>query len=200
MTDFLSRTLFPALIKPRRSIGGIMCDVTLDENHEDGLTITEFPVESGATISDHAVIKPKQLTIRAAASDSGGEVPSSGDRRSTDIYNQLLALMEKREPIDIITGRRSYKNMLIEALSTTTDATTDNILIVTIACREVVIVSTKTTSIPPRARHQNGAKTGGVADKGEKSPQDGSALQQGAGTQGQGYRRPGGPAASVQNP
>lgn len=198
MMDFLSVTKIPALIRPTRSIGGVICDVTLEENHEDGLTITEYPVENGANISDHATIKPKRVSIRVAASDAGGSLlEDSGENRSIEIYQKLLDLMEAREPFEVITAKRSYKNMLIESISAPTDSQSQNALIAAIECREVITATVETTSVPPRARHQNGAKTGGVADKGAKSaqPAGASSLQSGIGSEGSGYRRPGGPAS-----
>lgn len=194
--NYLSVTPLPALIRPARSIGGVVCDVTLEESHEDGLTITEYPVENGATISDHATIKPKRVSIRIVASDAGGSsAESSGEDRSIEIYQQLLDLMETREPIEIITAKRAYKNMLIESISAPTDAQTQQALIASLECREVNIATVETTSVPPRARHQNGAKTGGIADKGTKSANaaPASVLQSGIGTEGSGFRRPGGP-------
>lgn len=41
-----------------RSIGEITFDAISNEDHQSELTITENPVESGALIADHAVVKP----------------------------------------------------------------------------------------------------------------------------------------------
>lgn len=46
-----------------RKIGDFKLDATTAEGHSAELAITDNPIESGATISDHAVLKPKTVTI-----------------------------------------------------------------------------------------------------------------------------------------
>lgn len=171
-----------------RHVGGLQFAVTLEEQHEDSVTITEHPVEQGAAINDHAYVNPATLTVRAGVSDTAGEGVSR------EMYENLLELMKAREPFQIVTGKRLYKNMLIEGLSATTDATTENALIVTIDCREVIIVETTVVSVPPRKRHKNAGRTGGTADKGAKQAKqsDPSMIFAASGRKaGTGYRRPG---------
>jgi hypothetical protein len=198
VTDWLSRSAAPTLIRPQRSLGGIVFDVVIEEIHEDSLAITEHPVERGAPISDHAYLKPRTVTIRGGAGDAGSSLDlsgasASGERRSIALYEQLLKLQAEREPIEIVTGKRSYKDMLVETVATTTEAGAVDTLMVTADCREVIIVETRTTSIPPRSRHADGAKTGGISDKGSRQLQADkrSAIAEAAG--GSGHRRPGGP-------
>ena len=146
-----------------RNMGGIVFDVTVEEQHEDSLEITSHPVEHGAEISDHAYVKPATVTIRAGVSNCG----VFGDEyRARDVYEQLLALQRAREPFAIIT--------------VVTAADTENALMVSAQCREVIIVETQTTTIPPRARHKSPAKTGGTSDKGQKQPRQ-SMLKAGLG-------------------
>ena len=159
----------PVLISPRRSIGGLYPDVIIEESHEDSLEITSHPVEQGANISDHAFKKPKTLTIRGGVSDSS---LAEGSKPSQEFYEKLLELQNKREPFEIVTGKRQYKNMLLESLSAVTDTNTENCLMFTAGCREVIIVKTQITSVPPRARHANPAKTGSTTDAGQKQPQE----------------------------
>lgn len=46
-----------------RRIGAIRFDAVTDESHISELSISENPIESGALIADHAVVKPKEITI-----------------------------------------------------------------------------------------------------------------------------------------
>lgn len=57
-------------ITPTRMIGGFSAQVTFEENHMDELLITDHPVETGATISDHAYMRPSEVTIRCGWSES----------------------------------------------------------------------------------------------------------------------------------
>ena len=51
-----------ASIKSRR-IGDFTFDLTTTESHTSLLNITENPIETGASISDHAFLAPKEITI-----------------------------------------------------------------------------------------------------------------------------------------
>lgn len=185
--NWLSQSEGTVTLRPQRSLGGITFDVVVEEQHEDTLEITEHPVEHGASISDHAFMKPAAVTIRAGVSDGSGSV--AGEKAGVSVYEALQALQKAREPFDIITGKRKYRNMLIETLTVLTDADSENALVVTAECREVIIVKTRTTSVPPRSRHRNAGKTGGTANKGQKQAKQGSVIQNTIGTPGQGHSR-----------
>ena len=52
-----------------RSMGGLVFDAVFEETHESELEITDDPVETGASVSDHAYMLPLKLTISAGVSD-----------------------------------------------------------------------------------------------------------------------------------
>lgn len=47
-----------------RHIGKITLDATEQENQKSVLRLSKNPIESGANIADHAVLEPKQITIK----------------------------------------------------------------------------------------------------------------------------------------
>lgn len=47
-----------------RKIGTFKLDVTEQENNKSILRTTKNPIESGASVADHAVLEPKQITIK----------------------------------------------------------------------------------------------------------------------------------------
>lgn len=157
----------PVLIQPRRSIGGLYPDIVIEEQHEDSLQITEHPVEQGAAINDHAFKKPESVIIRGGVSDSSG----LGGNPAVEFYEKLLELQKKREPFDIVTGKRLHKNMLLESLTEMTGPGTENCLMFTASCREVIIVATQVASVPPAKNHAQPGKTAATVDKGQKQPQ-----------------------------
>lgn len=185
----MSQNKTPVLVRPQRSIGGLYPDVTIEEKHTDDLEITEHPVEQGAAVHDHAFKKPEAVSIRSGVTDAK---KSGGERPSQEFYDKLLELQAKREPFDIITGKRKYKNMLIKSLFALSDPENENCLIFTAECQEVIIVATQVTSVPPRAKQANPAKTGATGDKGQVQAQRTSALGSAAG--GGSYSRAGGAA------
>lgn len=46
-----------------RAIGDFMLDCVTVEAHESRMRLTENPVESGASIADHGVLEPKEITV-----------------------------------------------------------------------------------------------------------------------------------------
>lgn len=137
------------LIQPR-SIGGFIADCTVEEQHEDRLRITQHPVEQGASITDHAFKEPATVTITAGWSNSS---PNSGGNGQyvQQIYAAFLALQSGREPFDVLTGKRAYTNMLVETISTRTDAAHENAMILIVKCQEIILVTTQTVTVPNSA-------------------------------------------------
>lgn len=157
------------LLKRGRSLAGIIPNVVLEESHTDELTITNHPVERGAAITDHAFKNPAQVTVHYGFGASGsilGALSGVGDPKT--VYQQLLDIQASRVPFDLVTGKRSYSNMLIAALSETTDAQTENVLIVTATMREIIIVDTSVVTLAPADAQANPEKTAGVDNAGTK--------------------------------
>lgn len=161
------------LFKQGRSIAGIIPNVVVDESHVDELTITNHPVEQGAAISDHAFKNPAQVTVRYGFGMSGTALSFSGaggDPKA--IYQQLLDIQSSRVPFDLITGKRSYQNMLIATLAVTTDVQSENALLVTATMREVLIVETSAVTVAPAEVHADPEKTAETSNTGVKQPQE----------------------------
>lgn len=146
-----------------RSIGGIVAPCTLQERHSDHLEITRHPVETGAAITDHAFMQPVSLDITVGWG-AGGWI--TGGYNLRQIYWQLLHLQKSARPFEIVTGKRTYKNMLIEEIGTTTGLDTENSLIVYLSCREVIIVETQVTSMAKAENQANPQNTSGVESAG----------------------------------
>jgi hypothetical protein len=134
------------------------------------------------------------MTVAITAGISGKD----GDSVPKETYEKLLELQKSREPFNIITGKREYENMLIQSISVTTDADTENALMVTLDCREVIIAETETTQVPP-SRQAQAAKTQKTQQGGTKQTQasgadekkviDSSTLNKAMNNEGQGYTR-----------
>ena len=171
------------LFSANRSIGGIIPDVTIREEGRDELEITRHPVEMGAEITDHTFKRQPSLSLEYGWTNSNlsaslaqalfsGTIPdlSLGNQRVRQIYEQLLALQNSFVPCQIVTGKRLYQNMLIEGLGISTDASSENALLVTASCRQIQIVSTQATTITPMAQQANPASTAGATEQAPKQP------------------------------
>lgn len=159
----ITRTPEPVTIRPARKIGAFAATVTLEEVATDDLEITKHPVQQGAQITDHAYVKPAALSLKVLYDDAA--------RPLAETYKALLELQASREPFDVVTGKRIYKNMLFKGLAQTTDRETENILSISATLEEIIIVSVQVTSVPPRARQKSPGKTGGTDNAGTKKAQ-----------------------------
>lgn len=154
-------------IRPQRRIGGFQADVTVEEQHADTLTITDHPVERGAAITDHTYNNPNQLTVVAGWTNSRLDA-FLDQSRVQRVYEQLLALQGSAEPFEVVTGKRIYRNMVIQSLATTTTKDTENALIVTATMREIIIVKTQSTTVPPSQVQKQPQQTQEVSESGTK--------------------------------
>lgn len=160
-----------ALFRPARAIADFYADVTIEETARDDLEITRHPVESGSEITDHAYKQPAEVIIRCGWSNSGfDETGFHGPGFVEGIYDQLLNLQYSRIPFTVVTGKRTYVNMLIASLSQTTDEKTENALIVTVVCRQIILVQTQTTQVAPRAQQAQPENTAATEATGSQQP------------------------------
>ncbi|MDE9474206.1 hypothetical protein KKJ12_15050 [Xenorhabdus bovienii] len=180
--DILS-TLFS---QNTRKIEMIVPSVVISEKHMDATEITEHPVQRGAAISDHAYDKPSEVTMEIGFAGGGSlidgfdtskiklfdlDTGATLGKSPKEVYEQLLKLKASKEPFDVTTGKRQYKNMLIRAIEVTTDKTSENVLMVTLTLREVIIVETQTAPVTaPPERMKYPLDTSPAIDKGTKTP------------------------------
>ncbi|QYY33430.1 hypothetical protein K2O51_22955 [Cupriavidus pinatubonensis] len=165
---------------PKR-LGSITIPVTFEEAYQDELQITEHPVEKGAEINDHAFKRQPEVVIKCGWSNAdlkalagtlqaifvGGSLPTA-DYIST-VYSQLLALQELREPFDVVTSLRQYDSMLFKSLGVVKDQKTGLALSVTATLKEIRIVQTQATTLPPRENQADPAATAETQNTGVKA-------------------------------
>lgn len=146
---------------PRTMIGDIAVDTAIEQEHFDRVETTEHPVQAGAAITDHAYKVPSEITLRCGWSNSSLNAAldiistfiSNGSLAADyigGIYSRLLALMEAREVVSVTTIRRTYENMVLVALGVQTDQTTGHALMVEATLREIIIVETSSSTLPPQ--------------------------------------------------
>jgi hypothetical protein len=118
------------------------------------------------------------FTLQSAASSlfSGGGIsafastlfgqnpPTSGGGMSVSdfvsgIYSQLLNLQQSLVPFTVVTSIRLYTNMILTSLVVTRDKKTSQALMVTASMRQVILVSTVSTTLAAIGNQANPAST-----------------------------------------
>lgn len=155
-------TFFPN----NRKLGDITVQTIISESTNDTLTITKQPVQQGASITDHAYKEPTTLQMTMYFRDD--RLNFFGSTTLSEIYQSLIDLQNSREPFDVSTPKRIYKNMLISTLGLTTDKNTENCLAINLSLQEVIIVRVSTTQVP-RIKQKNPGATGKTEKAGPKS-------------------------------
>lgn len=157
----ITKTPIPATIRPKRMIGEFTADITTEETLTDSLQITTHPVQQGANITDHAYVNPVSITVKT--------VFGASDLSLSEIYDRLLKLQASRIPIDVVTGRRIYKNMLIKTLSQTITKGNENVLAIDFTLQEIILTSVAIVSVPERAKQKKPKKTSATRKSGKKN-------------------------------
>ena len=140
-------------------------DAVMEENHSSRLTITQHPVQDRASISDHAFLEPRELTLEIKMSDVMGVlVPgqyADGDSKSVAAYRKFCELQESRAPLVIQTRLKRYENMLIESITTPDTKETKHGLKCTIKFKEIIIAEI-VTGVETDRIHAGGVGSGGT--------------------------------------
>lgn len=144
-----------SILGKKRLIGNLSVQVIINETATDPLTITRQPTQTGASITDHAYKEPTSLSMRILQQDTslvGALLSTFSGNGLAAIYQQFLDLQLSRQPFNIVTPKRLYKNMLISAIGQTTDKNTENILALDLAFQEIILVKIGVAQVAPQSQ------------------------------------------------
>lgn len=119
---------------PKDSAIEISLDASISESHSFNSRVSQFPVENGSVIADNIVNDPIGLEINGFVTNTPitffiqnianlVDDTSGGDRVKTS-FDALLALRESKEPFTIVTGLKTYENMVFTSLNFPRDKST----------------------------------------------------------------------------
>jgi hypothetical protein len=146
----------------------IQADAVVEESHHDELMMTDHPVEQGATITDHAYKMPAELTLTYGWSGSHVSAIGNSDYLR-DLYRRLFQLQIDRTLFSVDTGKRTYQDMLMKSLSLTNDERTENVIVVKMVCRQILLAKTTTASVANNNVQRNALVTGTDIKRGAQS-------------------------------
>jgi hypothetical protein len=191
-------SLVTLFTQTKRNIGGIQIDAVLNESENNSITVTNNPIETGAYVNDHAILRPRMYRLEGVVSDTErGSLTSNGDNsvfqnaatnlidnltgnvfnpisnssRSKDAYNLLLELMNEREPFDIQTALSIISNVIITNITTNKEKTTGRALHFIAELTQLVIVNNESVQLKPQNLRNGSTKQQATpeTDSGRKS-------------------------------
>jgi hypothetical protein len=159
-------------------------DATIREAHHFEITITENPVETGVSLADHAYAKPDTLEMEVAVSDTplirdDAGTPSyklattwtnAGEgnvRRSVNAWQLILDKAKSFAVFDLVTGLKSYTNMMFESGDAEQTKDSAGILRAKLKLRQVQFATTASVLYPPRGPKKTARAAAPEVDKGK---------------------------------
>lgn len=142
---------YDALLYCKTNVGGYFFDGFMQVEHNIELQTTSNPVETGASVVDHAYVKPAELVMKVMMSDVHQSlVPgqfTGASFRSVNAWQVLRKLQSDRIPMSVFTRLGLYTNMLITKLTTSDTAETFRALSAEVTLREIPVARIKTVKI-----------------------------------------------------
>jgi hypothetical protein len=145
------------ILLPGRAV--VELDAVLSETHASEVEVTEHPVERGANVSDHARVKPEQVTLEGLvsntpvnrgatrrvltangvdfASNAETDAPAGAAGFAEAAYGKLREIKDARQLVTVATELRTYKNMVMTSLSVPRNARVGDALQFTAVFKEV---------------------------------------------------------------
>lgn len=101
-------------------IDQFIIDCLLSEQHTLDSDVTEFPVESGGTISDNIRPKPRIVAMECLISDTPLQpvfrFRKEGSVPTDDAYALLKSIRAGRQPVSLTTSLEDLENMALESI------------------------------------------------------------------------------------
>ncbi|MCX2563318.1 phage baseplate protein [Acetobacter thailandicus] len=168
----------------------VIPDLAIRERHIDRLGITSMPVQTGAAITDHAFYMQPEFTLEfgwsnatlaATLSNFSGTTLSGlvsgdfGEQYIRTVYAKILKLQKSRQLCTVVTGKRTYKNVLIESVETNSSSETAYSMFAVMNCRSLNLAHSAVTQSGITAINQKiPASTSPEASNGTKQLQPAS--------------------------
>lgn len=125
-------------------------------------------VAAGAALSANVAVGVAASLPQTISAVQSILTSSGGIDAVSSIYARLLALQISRTPFDVYTGKRVYRDMLMQTIAVDTSAKSENSLVATIRCKQVLIVRTQVVTLQAAAQKDPQA-TAAVVDRGAQN-------------------------------
>ena len=144
-----------AIVRKGVAIAGIQVSVKKSEAHTYTSQATELAMESGATVTDHVILKPVTLAVTVAMTNAG-----DGRDAARDAFESFVEMRKAREPVEVITEHAIYTNMVITSLTPTHSAPYKGALEIGITFQQISFVELQSVGRSPSTLKGSAKKTG----------------------------------------
>lgn len=123
-------------------------DCVPSEGHDYTSDVTQFPVESGATITDNILNKPKSLQIEGFISNTPLDESQNDPNNGLNLFGQLMEIRNNKTKVSVSTKFGHYKNMVMSSVSLPVDASTGETVRFSATFTEIITVDSLYTTLP----------------------------------------------------
>jgi hypothetical protein len=142
------------LIAPQNkglAIGEWEFDATTAETVDAPVEVSAFPVEDGSTITDHATVSPRTISITGIITAAPLDTADQFSDRLGWLMDDMFELRKRREPVAIFSEIGLFENMLISSVSATFSTDGGQAIALDVTMTEVLIANSVEVFIPALA-------------------------------------------------
>ena len=141
------------------------------EEHEVNMRATHHPVESGAPLTDNAILEPQKIRLNGRVTDL---LPKSEPGEPSRVWNRIIQLARTRELVTVHTDLHTYRNMLIQKAVAPVNRRTGRSLVFRLELAEVLttvsavdaLTAEQTVSQPQNPDNMPAADRTSIVDRG----------------------------------
>jgi len=146
-------------------------DAIPDETHQIAVGVSTYPIETGATLMDHAYIKPTQLTLTGYISSVLVSKITTlvSPFRDREGWERMLLQLKKKERVSVVTLLTTYNSMIITDISTRKSSDVgEGSLIFRMVLLESLIAETETGKLPANSLSADASGRSSLVNGGSK--------------------------------
>ena len=128
------------------------------EEHRVRVRTTEYPVESGADLTDHVVREPYRLKLKGSATEY-----QQGSQAGLQAWAEVLGHINARQPVSVVTRLGIYQNMIMVDAKPVIDESTGLSLDIEIELKEILRANVTRGSVRSGGRQRPGQRWTGAA-------------------------------------
>jgi hypothetical protein len=162
-------------------------DCTVSISHDFSNTVTEHPVETGVSFSDHVQLKNNRFTVSGifgqyGINDFQADTLTRTADRIPQAYAFLRKLRDERLTFTLVSKYETYEDCVVESLSIPANPESSNSLYFDITVVQIRKATTETVNLMSATRVVNGKKDAASSTtNGGKQPSTGQSLAKSGG-------------------
>jgi hypothetical protein len=123
-------------------------DIETSEQREDSWTWSQYALESGSEVSDHAVEQPRTYSLSGIVTAALAESEDEVYTRCSDMHAALVEYARTRQPVTLVCGLWADE-VVIEKVSAKRGQETGDAVEIEVSLRSFAVVEYRTEEIPP---------------------------------------------------